>query len=89
MYIGVHVNVPFFSSDVNELEFYLDKFSKNTSIPNFIKIYPVGDELFFADRQTDMTELIVAFRIFPNAAKTDMRKSQVTNRFISNIFIML
>jgi hypothetical protein len=74
-----------------KLEFYLDKFSKSTPIPNFIKIHPVGAELFLADRQTDMTKLTVAFRKFPNAPKFEMRKAQVTNRFISNceIFVML
>ena len=30
---------------------------------------PVGAELFHADRQTDMTKLIVAFRNFPNVPK--------------------
>jgi hypothetical protein len=33
----------------------------------FIKIRPVGAELFHSDRQTDMTKLIVAFRNFANA----------------------
>ena len=32
-----------------------------------MKIRPVGTELFHAERQTDMTELIVAFRNFTNA----------------------
>jgi hypothetical protein len=32
----------------------------------FIKVCPVGSELFHADRQTDM-KLIVAFRNFSNA----------------------
>jgi hypothetical protein len=31
---------------------------------------PVGAELFFADGQTDMTELIVTFRNLENALKT-------------------
>jgi hypothetical protein len=38
-----------------------------------MKIRPVGTELFHADRrtdrQTDMTKLIVAFRVFANAPK--------------------
>jgi len=38
----------------------LDKFSRNTQIPNFMKILPVGDELFHADGRTDMKKLIVA-----------------------------
>jgi hypothetical protein len=41
------------------------------SISNFMKIRPVGAELFQADGRTDrqagMTELIVAFRNFANA----------------------
>jgi len=43
MYIGLHVKY---------LKF-LDKFSKNTRIPNFMKIRPVGSELLHADRQTN------------------------------------
>jgi len=31
-----------------KLEF-LDKFSKNSQIPNFMKIRPVGAEIFYAD----------------------------------------
>ena len=34
-----------------------------------MKIRPVGAELFRADRRTDMTKLIVAFRNFANALK--------------------
>jgi hypothetical protein len=44
---------------------FLDRFSKNTQISNFVKIRPVGEELFHADGQTDgqtyMTKLRVAF----------------------------
>jgi len=37
-----------------ELNFnYLDIFSKNPQISNFMKILPVGDKLFHADAQTD------------------------------------
>jgi hypothetical protein len=35
-----------------------------------MKIRPVGAELFNADRRTDMTKLIVAFRNFANAPKS-------------------
>jgi len=31
---------------------------KNTDISNFMKIHPVGTELFLADGQTDLTKLI-------------------------------
>jgi hypothetical protein len=36
-------------------------------MPNFIKIRPVGAELFHADGQTGMINLLVAFRNFANA----------------------
>jgi hypothetical protein len=52
-----HLNVP-------------DRFSKITRIPNFMKIRPVGDELFRADGRTDMTKLIVAFRNLSKVPKT-------------------
>jgi len=32
-----------------------------------MKVRPLGAELFNADRQTDMTNLIVAYRNFANA----------------------
>jgi hypothetical protein len=50
---------------------FLDRFSKNTQVSNFIKILPLGAELFHADGrtnvQTDMTKLIVAFCNFADA----------------------
>jgi len=65
MYIGLQVKYPLFLSDS------LDRFSKTPQIPNFMKIRPVGAELFCAhgrtDRRTDLTKLIVAFRNFANA----------------------
>jgi hypothetical protein len=51
-----------------KLEFSLQFFEKY-SIPNFIKIRPVGAELFYVDRRTEMTKLIVSFRNFANASK--------------------
>jgi len=48
MYIGLHEKYPLFSSDFNETWI----FSKNPQITNFMKIRPVGAELFHADRQT-------------------------------------
>jgi hypothetical protein len=47
----------------------LVRFSKNAQIPNFMKIRPVGEELFHADRRTDITKLTVAFRNFVKAHK--------------------
>ena len=42
----------FFSHHVKNLNF-LDRYSKNTQISNFMKIRPVGTELFHADGRTD------------------------------------
>ena len=51
----------------------LGRFSNNTQMSNFMKIRPVGAELFHADRRTDtqtgMTKLRVASRNFFNAYK--------------------
>ena len=47
----------------------LDRLPKNAKISNFIKIRPVGAELFHADGQTDVTKLLVKFAIFANAPK--------------------
>ena len=43
---------------------FRNRFSKNTQVSNFIKIRPVGADLFHTDGQTDMTKLPVAFRNF-------------------------
>jgi hypothetical protein len=74
MYISLHAKYPLFSSHFNETLVFLDRFSKNSHISNFLKIRPVGAELFHADGQTDgrtekrteKTQLIVAFRNFAN-----------------------
>ena len=61
-----------------ELEFS-PQFSNNIQISNFIKIRPVGTELFHADRQTDrktdMTKVMVTFRNFANAPKNTKRQT--------------
>ena len=44
---------------------FLDTFSKNTQVSNFMKIRPLGAELF----HSDMTKLIVAFSNFANAPR--------------------
>ena len=54
---------------------FLDSVSKKRAvIPNFIKIRPVGAELFHVARQTDMTKLTVAFRNVANAPKNAKEK---------------
>jgi len=52
MYIAVHVKYLLCLSDFNETSGFLDRFLKNTLIPNFMKIRPVGAELCQRDRQT-------------------------------------
>jgi len=53
MYIGLHVKIPLFLSNLNKTLYFPDRVSKNTQISDFIKIRPVAAELFHADRQTD------------------------------------
>jgi hypothetical protein len=48
---------------------FLDIFSKNPQISNFMKILPVGAELFRADERMDMTKPTVAFRNFAKTPK--------------------
>ena len=69
MYIGLYVKYPLFLSGFNETWIFSTDFQKYTQISNFVKIRPVRAELFHADRRTDMTKLIAAFRNFPNAPK--------------------
>ena len=44
---------------------------------NFMKIRPVGAELFHANGQTDLAKLKVAFRNLANALKDDHESSKV------------
>jgi hypothetical protein len=52
-----------------KLEFSRQIFEKKAQISSFIKIHPVGADLFHADGQTDtdITKPIVAFRNFASA----------------------
>ena len=52
MYIGLHVKYPLLLSDCNETWKFLDRFSKNIHILNFMEILPVESEVFREDRQT-------------------------------------
>jgi len=73
MYVDLHVKYPLFLSDPIQTWIFSTYFQKNTQISNFMKILPMGAELFHVDRrtdgQTDMTKIIVAFRNFTNAPK--------------------
>jgi hypothetical protein len=46
---------------------FLNRVSIDTQRSDFFKTLPVEADLFHADRRTDMTELIVAFRNFANS----------------------
>ena len=48
---------------------FLEIFSKNSEISNFMKILPVGAEVLYMDGQTDMTKLTVVSDNFAKAAK--------------------
>jgi hypothetical protein len=52
-----------------KLEFCGQSFEKPSNTKNFMKTHPEGADLFHADRRTDMTKLVVAFRNFANAPK--------------------
>jgi hypothetical protein len=60
---------------------------ENPKISNFMKIRPVGAELFHADRhtngQTDMTKPIVAFRNSANAPK-DKTTTNISQHNLQN-----
>jgi hypothetical protein len=60
---------------------FLDRYSKNTQIANFMKIWHLGADLFHAegriDGQTDMTKLTVAFR---NSAKAPKKADCICTR---------
>jgi hypothetical protein len=52
MYIGLHVMYLLFLSDFNPT-LPSKQFSKNTQISNFMKLHPVGAQLFHARGWTD------------------------------------
>jgi hypothetical protein len=64
MYIGIHVKYPLFLSDFNETRTPATDFQKKNQTSNFMKIHPVGAELFHTDGQTDMAKLRVISGIF-------------------------
>ena len=65
----LHVEYSLLLTGFNENWIFSRDFRKKVQISSFIKIRLVGPELFHADRRTDMTKLIVAFRNFAKAPK--------------------
>jgi hypothetical protein len=49
MYIGLHVKHPLFSFDFKETWIFLEKFSENPKMSNFMKNRPVGAEVLHSD----------------------------------------
>ena len=69
MYTGLNVKCQFFLTDfLTKLEFSR-QILKNTHISSFIKIRPVGSELFHVNGRTDIKKPIVVFRNYANAPK--------------------
>ena len=62
MYIGLRVKYSLFLFNFNISGQFFEK-----KLSNFMKIRPMGADMFHADRWTDMTKLIV---VFCNFAKT-------------------
>jgi hypothetical protein len=53
MHIRPRVNYPLFLSDFNKIDFSLKVWNNTYQVSNFMKIRPVGAELFYADGRTD------------------------------------
>jgi len=68
MCIGLHESTCYSCLILMKLHF-LDVFSKNTQIINFMKIRPVVADMFHADEWTHTTKLTAAFRNCANAPK--------------------
>ena len=86
----LHVKYPLFFSDLSKTEFS-QQISKKVKIPSFIKIHPVGAELFHTDRRTtgrtDMTNVIAAFRNFANASNETNEPSKGQNESTTLAYI--
>jgi hypothetical protein len=69
------VKYPLFLSYFNKTVILSADFFKNAKISNFIKIRPVGAELFHTDGRVDLMNLIVAFRNFAKEPKNTKTRS--------------
>jgi hypothetical protein len=89
MHIGHHVNFSLFSQILIKIVFCRRIFEK-PHLPNFMKLPPVGAEIFRAVRQPhiEMMKLIIALRKFAKAPKNssviacEMSVYSVTDYFI-------
>lgn len=69
MYIDLHVKYPLCLSEFNETRLFTTDFLNKTYTSNFMKILPLGAELFPAERRTAGYD--DAFRNFVNAPKSE------------------
>jgi hypothetical protein len=67
-----------------QVEFCREIFEKKNSNIKFMKIRPVGSELFHGDGRTDVAKLIVAFRNFVFAPK----KRNESGRAVSSVLYL-
>jgi hypothetical protein len=81
MYLCHHVLYPLFLLDFKLNLNFLDTFSKNTEISNFMNILPVGAELFHAKGQTYLSKPVVAFRNYSGKAETKVTRLVKLNTF--------
>ena len=87
MYTGLHVKCPFSCQILMKLEFSGHISPKIFKRHIFIKIRPVGADLFHADALTDMPKLKVAARDFGNEPRNEPRtvsNSRSTKKNTSN-----
>jgi len=66
---------------LNILERFFEKYSNN-----FLKIRPLGGELFLGDRRTDMTKLMAAFRNFANEPIIGGNRKRKPSAVLCNVF---
>ena len=70
--MNVDTSCQLFLSDCNQIRIFRDRFSKVPQIWNFMKIYPVGNEMFHADGRTDTHDKANRrFWYFTKASKID------------------
>ena len=76
MFTSPRAKQPLFFSDFSEIRNFLNRYSKNTQISNFMKICPVGAELLQTEGQTATTTVTAAFRKFCEPARKWYRSTQ-------------
>ena len=64
--------------------YVVDRFSKNAHLSDFIKICPLGAEVFHEDGRTDMTKVTEAFRNFANTPKNDSSRTYTVSNWKTN-----